>query len=166
MSDMTTSGVRQSGVKLTLQYLAFLIGGILFLWLLLWAAEEFLGVTPSSNAMGIVLPLVAAMAVAGLWYKKEGARPASGRAWGMALVWGVVTVALQLLLVYAAWKAGALAELIGSNGPTDEDRQMFAIVFAVLGVVQVLVLRLGLWLGFRGTAKQLEREAAKRAKAF
>lgn len=166
MSDTLLPGSRQSAIKLTGIYLAYLIGGIVFLWLLLWAAEEFFQITPSSSAMGIVLPMVSSMAVGGMWYRKEGGRPSSGRVWRIAAVWTMVTVALQGLLVLAAWNVGELDELFGRNGPTAEDAQIFAMVFAGLGVLELLVLRLGLWIGFRGTAKQLAREAEKRAKVF
>ena len=158
MSDPISPTPRLSGAKLTGMFLAFLVGGILLVWLLFWLAERFLGFSPQSNAMGFLVPIFAAMAVGQVWYQREGARPASGRAWAMAVLWTLLTLAIQVGLLVLAWKAGLLAEMLGSS-PTDEDLKIFALVLLGIGVFQVLAMRVMLWAAFRGAAKQAERKA-------
>ena len=158
MSDASLSPARLSGPALTLMYLAYLIGGLVFLVAVTWVAEVFFHFDLQSGAMGIILPMAAAMGVGGVWFQKEGGRPASGRAWRMAAVWTWITLALQAALVWLAWRSGALEPLIGPGGPRDEDLRLFAIVFAGLAVLELLVMRLGLWAAFRGAAKRASRK--------
>lgn len=157
----SASAVRLSGAKLTAMFLAFLVGGILLVWLVFWLGERFFGFSPESNAMGLLVPIFAAMAVGQVWYQREGGRPASGRAWAMAVLWTLLTLAIQVGLLVLAWKAGLLAEMLGSS-PTDEDLKIFALVLLGIGVFQVLAMRAMLWASFRGAAKQAERLAARK----
>jgi len=164
MSDPISlaSGARLSGARLTAMFLAFLVGGILLVWLLFWLAERFFGFSPESNAMGFLVPLFAAMGVGQVWYQREGGRPASGRAWAMAALWTVLALAIQIGLFVLAWKAGLLDGLFNRGGPSDEDLKIFALVMLGVGVFQFLALRVGLWAAFRGAAKQAERLAARK----
>ena len=41
--------------------------------------------------------------------------------------------------------------------------QIFAAVLAVIGVLLVLLIRMGIWFGFRTAAKQEQKLAAKQA---
>ena len=163
MSDPISpaSGVRLSGASLTAMFLAFLVGGILLVWLLYWLSERFFGFSPESNVMGFLVPIFAAMAVGQVWYQREGGRPASGRAWAMAVVWTLLTQAVLVGLLVLAWKAGVLEEMLGSR-PTHEDLKIFALVMLGIGVFQFLALRASLWAAFRGAAKQAERLAARK----
>lgn len=150
---------RVSGARLTGMYLSLLVGGVLLVWLLFWLAERFFGVSPESGAMGVLVPVFAAMAVGQGWYQREGARPASGRAWAMAALWTLLTLAIQAGLLALAWQAGLLDELFRRGGPSDEDIRIFAMAMLGIGVLLVLAMRAMLWAAFRSAEKQAERKA-------
>jgi hypothetical protein len=160
MSPETPAAPIPTG-RLALQFLLFLIGGMVLLIALYWVLETFAGYDGSSgNVMGIVLPPLVAMSMSSWWYQKEKARPASGRLWKLSLICGLVAVGINAALVALLYQAGLLQDLLGGLPPDMRAMRFFAGIFAGYGVVQILLIRAGFWFGFRSAEKQAQRLAA------
>lgn len=147
---------------LLLVYIAMLIGGIALFYIVVYAAEAFLGLSfPESNSMGLIITLVAANSTGTTWFNREQLIPSSGRKWTLAALMCVATTALQgamfFLLLAGLDEVGQLKrEFAGGDS--------MLIIAALLTVVflQFLLLRASLWYGIRSAAK---RHAALAAKA-
>lgn len=161
MADRSTP--RPTSLLLLLAtYLGMLIGGIILFYLLVYAAEAFLGLAfPENNAMGLILVVVAGMSTGGYWYNREHAVPSSGRKWALALLIGVATIAVQAglfwLLMLGGDEFSQMSREIGG-----EDRWLIIGALVTVAVLQLLLLRAAIWYGIRTAAK---RDAQLRAKA-
>jgi hypothetical protein len=81
---------------------------------------------------------VAGMGVGKYWLRHEGAKPSSGRAWLMACLWALVTVFLAAMI----W--------LGPMGLSFKDNLFDnALLFVRNLIVICLMVRIGLWSGFR-----------------
>lgn len=153
-----------STLLLLATYLGTLIGGIVLLYVLVYIVEEFFKTTfPDNNAMGLILIAVSAMNVGTFWYNREQAAPSSGRKWKLAFLLTILTVALQVGMIYMlASLAGEWNSLLREFA--GEDKALIIGVFAFLGLLEFLMIRASLWSGVRNGIKQAERKAAKAAR--
>ncbi|WP_112311589.1 ABZJ_00895 family protein [Pseudogemmobacter bohemicus] len=150
---------RVSAPVLLLVYLAWYMFGAVLVAAIYMVADQFLTSSPQSSAMGVVIPMVAGMSVAGYWAKREG-RPGGGRQWRIALLFALVTVVLNGALIWLIASSGVVPELSFPNGFTRDDLTFGSILGAALLVILLLVIRFGFWMGFRGWEKQQARLAA------
>jgi len=150
-----------SALKLVLLYATTLIVGAVVVNLLIWAADEFLDMRFENSAMGLVLVFVAAAALGQFWYAREGAQPASGRIWMIAMLCTLVTVGLQGVLMLLSYRYAALGSPSPLGELRDEDQMILIGVAAALVVVVLLLIRLGIWVGMRQGAKQESIRAQK-----
>ena len=106
-------------------------------------------------AMGVILTFVAAMSTAQIWVTREKAAPQSGRAWRVALICGLVATAISAALAAVSFVAdpALLAEL---QADADSTAIIAAIAVGVTGL-NILIIRLGLWLGGRQALKALPK---------
>lgn len=148
--------------RLILQFTLFLIGAMVLIFAMIWGLEAFAGVTIDGNSSGLVVPMVAAMAMAMQWYNGEKRRPLTGRIWKLALTCAVVTLVLQVGLLVLFYLTGLLDPALKGRPVGAQELLIFAIVLGVIAVVQFLMIRLGMGLGFRIAEKQA-RQLAERA---
>ncbi len=102
-----------------------------------------------NSAIGLVVAACAAMTMARSWTLREKAPPAGARAWTATILCALVTTAL-LCGVTALGVADddQLLREVQHEGPAT-----LAVVVAILLAVNLLVIRLGLWLGSRRALK-------------
>lgn len=102
-------------------------------------------------AMGPITTFVAAMSTGQIWATREKAAPQSGRAWRVAMICGLLATAVSIAGVALTLSVDPafLAEL-----QADVDSTAFiAASSAGLAVLNILIIRLGLWLGGRQALK-------------
>ena len=163
MSSQTPTVPVPTG-RFVLRYLLYLIGGGVLVFALYWALERFADYQGSSgNAMGLVLPAVAGMSTAAGWYSKHKTHPGSGQLWKLALICGLITILINAAIIAVYYQTGLLQEALGGQPLSSEDLQIFAGVLAVIGVLLVLLIRMGMWFGFITATKQERKLAAKQA---
>ncbi|MCL4066362.1 ABZJ_00895 family protein [Pseudomonas sp. GX19020] len=150
---------RVSTSVLLLVYLAFMLFGIVIVAVIWMVADQFLTSSSQNSAMGVVVPMIAAMSMSSFWARREG-RPTSGRQWWIALLATLLTLALNGALIWAIASSGAWPELSFRNGFSRDDLVFGSIVGAVLLVLLTLVVRFGFWLGLNGWEKQQAKLAA------
>lgn len=146
---------------LVLRYSGFLIIGVVLLNVVFLLLESYFKFSPGNmGAMGLFLIWGAASWVGQLWFLREQARPASGRAWTVAALCALVTYAVQAAFVLLA--AGVALSEFGTLGLHRSSDQMIIIgVFAVAAVLELLVIRLAIGIGAKGAEKRAQRQAAK-----
>ena len=161
-AENATTTISTAGyVKL---YVGILIGAGVLVMALYWALETYAGYESSSaNSMGLILPAIAGMSAAGGWYNKHKTRPGSGQMWKLALICGLITALINTALTVALYQTGILQEVLGGQALSGQDLQIFAAVLAGVAVMQVLLVRAGMWYGFRSAVKQAQKMAAKEA---
>ncbi|WP_374635311.1 ABZJ_00895 family protein [Paracoccus sp. (in: a-proteobacteria)] len=162
LADSTTTTIPTAGfVKL---YVGILIGAGVLVFALYWALETFFSYDGSSgNGMGLILPAIAGMSAAGGWYNKHKTRPGSGQMWKLALICGLITALINLAILVVLYQTGLLQEALGGQPLTRQEMQIFAAVLAGVAVLQVLMVRMGMWFGFRSAVKQAQKLAQKLA---
>ena len=145
-------------------YVGILIGAGVLLVALYWALESLVGYDGSSgNGMGLLLPAIAGMSAAGGWYNKHKTRPGSGQMWKLALICGLITALINVAIIAVLYQTGLLQEALGGQPLGRQEMQIFAAVLAGAAVLQVLMVRMGMWFGFRSAVKQAQKLAAKAA---
>lgn len=146
---------------LVLRYAGFLIIGVVLLNVVFLALESYFKFSPGNmGAMGLFLIWGAASWIGQLWFLREQARPASGRAWTVAALCALVTYAVQAAFVLLA--AGAALNEFGTLGlGRSSDRMIILGVFAGVAVLELLVIRLAISVGAKGAQKRAQRQAAK-----
>ncbi len=161
-AENATTTISTAGyVKL---YVGILIGAGVLLVALYWALESFVGYDGSSgNSMGLLLPAIAGMSAAGGWYNKHKTRPGSGQMWKLALICGLITALINVAIIAVLYQTGLLQEALGGQPLGRQEMQIFAAVLAGAAVLQVLMVRMGMWFGFRSAVKQAQKLAAKAA---
>ena len=162
LTENTTATIPTgSFVKL---YVGIMIGAGLLVVALYWALETFFGdVAGGTNSMGLILPAIAGMSAAGGWYNKHKTRPGSGQMWKLALICGLITALINVAIIAVLYQTGLLQEALGGQPLTRQEMQIFAAVLAGVAVLQVLMVRMGMWFGFRSAVKQAQKLAAKAA---
>lgn len=160
MNELSSRPV--SSLRLLFIYTATLAGLGVLLNLLIVALDEFFDITFGNSAMGFILVYVAANYVGQFSVSREGCRPPSGRAWKVAGLCTVATVALQSFMIWASYE---LQHLAGEPQfiPTlrGEDISFLAAIFAGIAVLALLVIRLGIEMGARQAMKQRAKVAAQ-----
>lgn len=146
---------------LVLRYTGFLVIGVVLLNVVVLALESYFKFSPGNmGAMGIFLIWGVGTWVGQLWFLREQARPASGRAWTVAALCALVTYAVQAAFVLLA--AGAALSEFGTLGLRRSSDQMIILgVFAGAAVLELLVIRLAIGIGAKGAEKRAQRQAAK-----
>lgn len=104
-------------------------------------------------AMGLIMVFAAGGSAASTWVASEKAIPASGRAWKVAVICGLLAAVLSAGLATAGLSGDEhlWREFTRSGLPT------LAALFCGIAVVEVLFVRLGFWLTFRQAARKLAR---------
>ena len=150
-----------STTALVLRYAGFLIAGVIILNVVFLVLESYFKFSPGNMAaMGVFLIWGAGTWTGQLWFLREQARPASGRAWTVATLCALVTYLVQAAFVLLA--AGAALSQHGSLGlPRGSDRMIVIGAFAAFALLELLIIRLGIGVGAKGAAKRAERQAAK-----
>lgn len=154
-----------SATGLVLRYLGFLAGGVILLNVIFWGLETYFNVKPgNAGALGIILMWAAASGIGRVWYNREQARPASGRAWAVALYCALATYLVQAVLIGLIYGGlvmqGQRSALPAMNG---RDQALILGFFAALAVLELLIIRLGIGMGAKEADKQAKRRAEKAA---
>lgn len=131
--------------------LALVLAGaqVLALWLF-----RFDLVTPG---MGVIVPLLAAMSAGQFWRRRLAARPPGAMAWAVSAIATLVLVAAQAGLMWLALRAGLFGADLAGIGLSDVDWPGLLLALAAVALVVVLLIRLGLWTGFRAAERQAAR---------
>lgn len=111
---------------------------------------------PAGAAISLILLMVAASSVGGVWANREKAQPAGGRVWKVAALCSVVALAVQVSVTFAS---ADTVEALREN--VRDDTEILYIVLAAIWLVDLLVIRLGFGMGIRQGLRQIERAAAK-----
>lgn len=149
-----------STARIVAQYMMLLIGAIALVMALYWALETWFQIQVGNSAMGIIVIYVAALGAGNLWFRREP-QAASGRLWRVAVICGLLTIALQgAILGLMLWAGVQLGEVTLRR----EDTQILVGVLAGLLVLEVLMIRVGLWQGLRQSAKAARLRADKAAR--
>lgn len=160
MSEPSTVSPISNGA-LVLRYSAFLVVGVIILNIAFLALESYFKQSPgSTGALGLILFWSAASWAGQIWFKREQARPPSGRAWSVALLCALVTFVLQagFVLVIAGSMPGGFAS-IGRYRSSD---QMLIIgAFISIFVLEFLLIRAAISWGARAEEKRAQQRAAK-----
>ncbi|WP_294925214.1 ABZJ_00895 family protein [uncultured Paracoccus sp.] len=160
MSDSTPASPVEprptTATRILLVYLACLVGVGVFLFLLIFVADMYLGIQidGTSGAVGMV---VAAMMAGMIWAERERARPASGRIWGATLLCAVATFAIQAGLVYAVM----VADPLFGHEVAAQPGGLLVAVSLILLAFDILTVRFGFWLGIRVGLKSAAARQAK-----
>ncbi|MGI2035192.1 ABZJ_00895 family protein [Rhizobium panacihumi] len=105
---------------------------------------------PFNNpAMGLIVVFAAGGVAANVWFSREKAAPASGRAWALAAMCGLIATLLS--------SGAAILGLSGDDRLWNEltgAGLTMVIVLAVIAVLQILIVRLSFWLSFRQAVKK------------
>lgn len=146
---------------IVLRYAGFLIIGVALLNAVFLLLESYLKFSPGNMAaMGLFLIWGAASWIGQLWFLREQARPAHGRAWTVAGLCALLTYAVQAVFVLLA--AGAAVSEFGTLGLRRGSDQTIVIgAFAAMALLELLVIRLAIGVGAKAAAKRAERQAAK-----
>ena len=138
MSQPSTVSPLSNGA-LVLRYSAFLIAGVIVLNVAFLLLESYLKQSPgSTGALGLILIWSAASWTGQIWFKREQARPPSGRAWSVALLCALATFVLQAALVLVI--AGAFISIL---------------------VLEFLLIRGAIFWGAKAEEKRAQQRAAK-----
>lgn len=152
------SGKRLSAGWLVMSYVGMFFAGYILLNLVIWLLDSMLSGTGFDNpAIGILLVLFVASTLGQYWLSAEKARPSSGRAWLIAVLCGIVTLAMQAFTLWFALQGGDIPGAPTLNEFANEELTTLVMLGAGLFVFSMLVIRLGLWWGFRQAEKAAVR---------
>ncbi len=149
--------------RLGLYYLGIYVLMVAMVYAGLWAVEKYFSYTPGTNAMGLIVPVLAAMQVGTLWYNHTGTRPANGQAWAAAVMFVVITAVVSSLIATLAYRYGLLPEL-NELLAYDDAAMVFGIALAIAFVATLVLCRFGIWIGVRQAERLKQRMDAKSAK--
>ncbi len=155
---MTTTAPRPASLAYQLAiFIAFVIGCLILLLGVTYVLETYFQISLENSSMGIIILMVAAMSTGTAWRQREGATPSSGRKWTFALCAAALVLAAQITMFYAVLNANIaiMRELAG------ESTAIKAIFAGGIFFFDLLIIRIGVWLGVRSAAKQAARLAAK-----
>lgn len=146
-----------------LRYSAFLVVGVIILNVAFLALESYFKQSPgSTSALGLILIWSAASWIGQIWFKREQARPPSGRAWSVALLCALATFVLQavFVLAIAGFMPGGFTSIALYRS---SDQMLIAGAFLGIFVLEFLVIRAAISWGARAEEKRAQRQAAKGA---
>ena len=104
-----------------------------------------------NSAMGLIIAFAAASGMAQIWVSRERAAPPFGRAWQVAALCAVVTTAIMAAVATLVLQAeGMVFQDLANEGAL-----MIGVVALGIFALNVLVIRLGLWMTGRSAAKRL-----------
>ena len=149
--------------RISLYFAGFYIGFTVLVFALLFAVEAFFQFTLDSNVMGLIVPFVSAMQCGTIWFNKTGERPANRLAWKAALIFALISVVISFAILAVTVSMGMFPELDGMRYDPDAAK-IIAIVAAVMGVLLLLMCRLGFGMGARQAARLKEKQDAKAAR--
>ncbi len=150
-----------SNRALVLRYFAFLVGGVILLNLAIMVLESYFKQSPGSmSALGLILIWGAASWTGQIWFKREQARPPSGRAWSVALLCALATFVLQaaFVLFIAVSMSGGLASV---GHYRSSDQMLIAGAFSAILVLEFLLIRAAISWGAKAEEKRAQQRAAK-----
>lgn len=159
MSEASTQS-SMSASALLLRYLGVLIAGAILVIAVNLALQAY-SKSGLGAAMGIIVIWAAATSTGRAWFKREQARPLSGRLWSLALICVLATFVFQgglVTLAYlgATWHDGRAPILWGNS----RDGMIIAGFVALVALLEFLIIRFGLWLGAKEAEKRALRQAA------
>lgn len=160
MSQPSTVSPISDGA-LALRYLAFLVGGVIVFNVAIMLLETYIKQSPgSTSALGLILIWSAASWIGQIWFKREQARPPSGRAWSVALLCALATFALQAIFVLAiaGFMPGGFASIARYR---NSDQMLIAGAFISIVVLEFLLIRAAISWGAKAEEKRAQRRAAK-----
>lgn len=160
MSDVVVKP-SASATPLILRYLLVLIAGSILVIAANIAMQAYFKAGLGA-AMGLLVIWAAATSTGRAWFTREQARPPSGRLWSLALICALATFVFQSVLVALAYLGATLhdgrAPMLWGNS---RDGMIIAGALVVVALLELLIIRLGLWLGAKEGQKWVERQAAK-----
>lgn len=149
-----------STARIVAQYMMLLIATIAAVLAIYWALETWFQIEATNSAMGVIVIFVAAMGAGTFWQGRE-AEPGSGRKWRVAAICALLTIALQGAIMGLLLWAGVT---LGEIPLRDDDLKILAGVMAGLAVLELLMIRAGLWQGIRQAQKAAKLRAEKAAR--
>jgi hypothetical protein len=149
-----------STTRIVAQYFMMLIGTIVAVITLFWVLAAWFQIRPANSAMGIIVIYVAAAAAGSFWSGRE-AEPASGRRWRVATICALLTSALQGTFMGLLLWAGVALDRYRLDR---NDLPLVAGVMAGFLVLEVLLIRLGLWQGIRQGVRAARLRAERAAR--
>lgn len=148
-------------LTLALYYLAIFVGGLVALNVLYLLIQAFFCFSPSNGAaMGFLLMVASAGSVGQIWYRRERVRPGSGRAWRVALLCLLATILVQALMLGFLYVAAGMPDS-PLRGVRPDEQPLLAGVVAFVLLVELLLIRLGLFMGGRQAQKKDKRVTAE-----
>ncbi len=150
-----------SNGALVLRYSAFLVIGVIILNVVIMALEAYFNAAPGSmGALGLILIWSAGSWAGQIWFKREQARPPSGRAWSVALLCALATFVLQavFVLAIAGFMPGGFASIARYRS---SDQMLIAGAFAGIFVLEFLLIRAAIFWGAKAEEKRGQQRAAK-----
>lgn len=160
MSQPSTVSPISNGA-LVLRYSAFLVVGVIILNVAFLALESYFKQSPgSTGALGLILIWSAASWAGQIWFRREQARPPSGRAWSVALLCALATFVLQavFVLVIAGSMPGGIASIARYRS---SDQMLIAGAFISILVLEFLLIRGAIFWGAKAEEKRAQQRAAK-----
>lgn len=160
MSQPSTVSPMSNGALL-LRFIAFLVAGVIVLNIAIMALESYFKQSPgSTGALGLILIWSAASWTGQIWFRREQARPPSGRAWSVALLCALATFVLQAVFVLVV--AGSMPGGFASIARYRSSDQLL-IAGAVIGifVLEFLLIRGAIFWGAKAEEKRTQQRAAK-----
>lgn len=160
MSQPSTVPAISNGALL-LRYTAFLVGGVIILNVAIMLLESYIKQSPgSTGALGLILIWSAASWTGQIWFKREQARPPSGRAWSVALLCALATFVLQAVFVLAI--AGSMPGGFASIARyRSSDQMLIAGAFISILALEFLLIRGAIFWGAKAEEKRAQQRAAK-----
>lgn len=144
---------------LVLRYAGFLVAGVVLLNLAL-AVLPYKFNSGGMSAIGVFLIWGAASWVGQMWFGREQAWPTSGRVWTVAALCALVTYLVQAMFVLLA-AGGALNEFGTLGLRRGRDEMIIAGFFAIVALLELLIIRVAIGVGARAADKKAQRQAAK-----
>ena len=160
MSQPSTVSPMSNGALL-LRFIAFLVAGVIVLNIAIMALESYFKQSPgSTGALGLILIWSAASWTGQIWFRREQARPPSGRAWSVALLCALATFVLQavFVLVVAGLMPGGFASIARYRS---SDQVLIAGAFIGIFVLEFLLIRGAIFWGAKAEEKRAQQRAAK-----
>ena len=148
--------------RLAVQYVLYYVLMLLAFAAIVWALATYANFTSSNSAMGVVIPMVAAMQAGQYYFTRTGQRPASGFSWRAALIFTFIAMILPITLAVLLI-LGAGTDMAIPGMPHNVSRQDQLIIAIILGVFALLFLLIHRWFFGMG-ARQAEKLALKRQK--
>lgn len=142
----------------TLMYLFGLVVVAVMVGLVMYFFPDM---SDSSGAMGVLVPMIAAMQVGQLHYKRTGTALGGGFAWKAALACAVISIVISLAIAWLVVSLNVDPELSAMIAELREPGNLpiMAAIMAGCALLLVAVIRGGFALGSRSQMKAEKRQA-------